>query len=165
MHSCCPFFELASVFPPKEAANRRLHCSRPELFEPVGRDQALADIRGGQYFGEIAFTVMVKKMLQVPREVMLRSSNTSMWLNLLVFLTSEEICRTQMMAGSLRSRWQFSKSAHSTISCLEKVEETNNVRYRWNEIFSRRSALRMSRPLLHAAPSHLRPGTWLTFSR
>ena len=70
-------FKLASVFPPKEAGNRRLHCSRPELFEPVGRDQALADIRGGQYFGEIAFTVMVKKMLQVPREVMLRSSNTS----------------------------------------------------------------------------------------
>jgi hypothetical protein len=99
-------FKLASVFPPKEAGNRRLHCSRPELFEPVGRDQALADIRGGQYFGEIAFTVMVKKMLQVPREVMLRSSNTSMWLKLLVFqvLTSEEICRTQMMAGSLRSR-------------------------------------------------------------
>jgi hypothetical protein len=40
-----------------------------------------------------------------------------MWLKLLVFqvLTSEEICRTQMMAGSLRSRWQFSKSAHSSI--------------------------------------------------
>ena len=74
------------------------------FFEPVGRDQELADIRGGQYFGEIAFTVMVKKMLQVPREVMLRSSNTSMWLNLLVFLTSEEICRTQMIAGSLRSK-------------------------------------------------------------
>ena len=165
MHSCCPSFELASVFPPKEAANRRLYCSRPELFEPVGRGQALADIRGEQYFGEIAFTVMVKKMLQVPREVILRSSNTSMWLNLLVFLTSEEICRTQMMTGSLRSRWQFSKSAHSTISVFKIVEETKDVRYRWNENFSRRSALRMSRPLLHAAPSYLRPGTWLTFSR
>jgi hypothetical protein len=37
-----------------------------------------------------------------------------MWLNLLVFLTSEEICRTQMMAGSLRSRWQYS-SQHRTL--------------------------------------------------
>ena len=165
MHSCCPFFELASVFPPKESANRRLHCSRPELFEPFGRDQALADICSGQYFGEIAFTVMVKKMLQVPREVMLRSSNTSMWLNLLVFLTSEEICRTQMMAGSLRSRCQFSKLANSSFPFLKSGRNTKcTIRCRWNENFSRRSALRMSRPLLHAAPLHLRPGTWLTFS-
>ena len=28
-----------------------------------------------------------------------------------------------MVAGSLRSRWQFSKSAHSSISCLKKVEK------------------------------------------
>jgi hypothetical protein len=85
-----------------------------------------------------------------------------MWLNLLVFLTSEEICRTQMMAGSLRSRWQFSKSAHRSTTFLQNARN-ENVRYMWNEKFSRRSVLRMSRPWLHAAPSHLRPGTWLTF--
>ena len=44
--------------------------SRPELLEPaVGRDQVLADITSGKYFGEIAFTAMVKKMLQVPQEI------------------------------------------------------------------------------------------------
>ncbi len=37
-------------------------------FDPAGRDQVLTDIHAGQYFGEIAFTAMVKKMLQVPRE-------------------------------------------------------------------------------------------------
>ena len=73
MPSCCPLLKLASVFSLKEARNRRLHGSRPDLFEPVGRDQVDADIRGGQYFGEIAFTAMVKKMLQVPREVSSRS--------------------------------------------------------------------------------------------
>jgi len=62
-------FKTRSVFPLKEARNRRLHGSRPELFEPVGRDKVNADIRGGQYFDEIAFTAMVKKMLQVPQKI------------------------------------------------------------------------------------------------
>jgi hypothetical protein len=43
--------------------------SRPELLEPVGRGQVLADVTSGNYFGEIAFTAMVKKMLQVPPKI------------------------------------------------------------------------------------------------
>ena len=42
--------------------------SRPELLEPVGRDQVIQDLKGGNYFGEIAFNAIVKKMLQVPKK-------------------------------------------------------------------------------------------------